>query len=516
MKQGILILIVVYFMRMHASMAQTTGDVCTDPFVTTLEDPTLFTCDYKQISGLDFNDYNDNTFTSNPGCSYGANNNDIWIKITIPANADGFKITMDSTLTSDNDYRNFMVATYTGSDCSSLTYNTCKTTSRKTLYNNYFDGLSPGTTVYARIYLKNSTSGTWNIPFYVRLTAINTLNSNDACTKASILQPGTYCNYLATDKNENDNKAPDKLTSIDDVCQPYNTAFGTYDNNQWYYFEVTASTPQPIQVSVYGVACSAGDQTLQAAIWKANALNCSNWGNGFNLSDPVAANDGDLLTCAAGSGTVTISKNLPVGKYWYTLDGSAGSFCKYNISTNVTPTLPLSFLNFYYSKQINDPIISWKTIDDQEVNYYVIERSKDGKIFTSMDTVSSDHNPGISMYQEKIDLNNNFYYRIKIVYKNNHEEYSELIYAKVTDQQLDDLYYEILSDGNILLNFKNTNDMMININLFDASGKTIYFNSNVPVSISKPLEIKGTPLAHSIYFLHLSSYSESTTIRIVH
>lgn len=469
-----------------------TGDICSDAYSITLDDPDLSPCSFKQISALDFDDFNNDAGVPNPGCSYGTNNYDFWVKVTLPMNSDGLKITIDSTIATDNDYRNFVAATYTGPDCSNLSYHNCKTTSRKTVYNNFFDGFNPGDEVYVRIYRKNSPSDTWNLPFFLRFTAINTLNSEDACGNARALSLGTYCNYTSTDKNESDNNAPDKLTGTDLVCQPNSLAFGSFDNNQWYFFEVTASTSQPVQIVINNVSCTAGDQILQAAIWKTSAYNCANWANGYDMTDPVAADDGDLIACAVGTGTVNITKNLPPGKYWYTLDGSAGAFCKYDIITSLNPPLPLLFLNC----SIVENIIRWNSLDDRNVMYYIIQYSDDGIHFQNSDTLRALMYHGVLLYEQDLSATSPYYRMAALLFN------SELHFSPVINRRfhsMEDNVHTETSDENIVFKIRDYNGQL-RYSLFESTGKEI-LSGNIKSYNGETIRLAASPVGLTLLWI---------------
>ncbi len=499
-------------------IAQVTGDLCTNPYTITLQDPLAATCDFVEIPGLDFTNFNDNTFSPSPSCSYGSNNNDIWVKLTIPANADGFKITMDSSVITsiDNDYENFKVAVYSGSSCGSLTYKTCKSSSRARVYNNYFDGFNSGDVLYVRIYTDNNPSGTWDKPFFARFTSISTAQSNDACSKASVLIPGTYCNHLATDKGENDTKAPDKLTSTTSVCAPGNVEFGSFDNNQWYSFAVTATTPQPVEITISNVNCSAGDKILQAAIWKATTLNCGTWGNGYDLNTPASASEGDLLACAVGTGVITLSEHLPLGKYWYTVDGSAGSFCEYTITQAPAVVVPIRLLQFSGQLEKNGTLLNWSCMEPELFSTFIIEKSYDGVHFIQESSlVVEETQSGISDFSYLSSNSEPLYYRIRIVAPNGEWYFSAIIFTGYSVDS-ETSFAASYAGQELTLVYKGQEKIKVNAQLSSTTASEIKRWEELELwpGVTK-ISLAGLQVSDGIYFLQIVSDQELSTFKLV-
>ncbi len=507
------------FCMPKSASAQSTGDLCTNPYTVSLQDPLVASCDYVEISGLDFTNFNDNVFSPSPSCNFGTDNNDIWVKLTVPSNADGFKITMDSSVITsvDNDYENFKVAVYSGNSCGSLTYKTCKSSSRARVYNNYFDGFNPGDNLYVRIYTDNSPSGTWDKPFFARFTSISTTNSNDACSNASVLVPGNYCNHLATDKGENDNKAPDKLTSTTAVCAPGSAEFGSFDNNQWYYFEVTTATPQPVQITISNVNCSAGDKILQAAIWKANSLTCSTWGNGYDLNNPSTASEGDLLACAVGTGTVTISENLPVGKYWYTIDGSAGSFCEYSITTAPLIPVPIRLINFYSKQSNTGDQLYWSCMAVTTPSFFIIEKSYDGIFFMEENTINVKENKmGLSHFNYSTENSTPVYYRLVVVESGQQPYYSDIIFSGNTLSEGNNfsIIYSEINDLTIF--YKGKDKINVEIQLTDINGRVVfYIEKHSLITGKNSISLYNKKLSTGIYFLKILSKEQLYNFKVL-
>lgn len=98
------------------------------------------------------------------------------------------------------------------------------------------------------------------------------------------------------------------------------------DNSVFYDFTVTASTLQPVSVTVKNIVCDAsGGGTAQLAIWKKPAGICTN---------SALQTTRHYIYCTSGTGTITVNGgNLPVGNYLLVVDGTAGAQCKWEFKS---------------------------------------------------------------------------------------------------------------------------------------------------------------------------------------
>lgn len=492
------------------------GDICSNPYLVTLRDPLVFPCDYQQISttGLNFSSLNNNTASgANPSCNYGSANNDLWLRVQIPTNSDGFNLSINDAIGSSNDYRNFSAALYSGTSCSNLVYQSCQRGSAANFFR-FYDGLPSSSNYYVRIFSDNTPAGTYLDPFYIQMAAINTITSNDACENARPLVANTYCNNTATGKNEPQPKAPDNITGTGIAC----VGFGSYENNQWYAFSVGPSTVQPVVVSLTGINCTGTNQILQAALWKSTTYNCANWANGSNLSNVSAANDGDLIACSLGSGALNISKTLPIGNYWFTVDGSRGSFCTYTV--NASPTLlPVKFLEFGGKIDGNYIELQWTCLQVYNVKEFVIEKSNNGKDFTSVNSIIPSSNGSISTFSF-IDsfLESSYsqnYYRIKSVEITGEISFSKIILIKPSVEPAT-ISIESIDVKNQWLSLTSSfkEPTIVNIKITDTAGKeltTIQKNLNPGIT---EVSLSGLFIANGIYLINLQAENFTKSAKV--
>ena len=88
-------------------------------------------------------------------------------------------------------------------------------------------------------------------------------------------------------------------------------------------------------------------------------------------------------------------------------------------------------ISFNSSSNKGKIILNWSITDNQEVDRFEIERSLDGKSFETAALVFANFKSGTDSYQffEKENKSKTYYYRIRIVAKNDSVDYSQPIMA---------------------------------------------------------------------------------------
>ncbi|MDA3820694.1 MAG: PKD domain-containing protein, partial [Candidatus Delongbacteria bacterium] len=261
-----------------------------------------------------------------PGCGSfsSGTTNDLWYSFTVPAgtNTMAFHAFNSDVIPMLNASAPGM-AVYSGTDCSNLTLLDCFESSGGFMQNaeihwENISGLTPGETIYIRIWDENNLAQQLFIAASVRLDF-----PEDECVSAVPMSQGG-CNILAT-------PGP--------VQAPEDCGWNTSDNTIFYHFTVTASDSQPYTIEAENGECvsNAGglsDSEIQLAVWSWDGSSCADVG-GSPYSDP-ANNSGTYYGCANGTGTVTYSENLPPGEYILAMDGfsdlNGTSLCTYGFS----------------------------------------------------------------------------------------------------------------------------------------------------------------------------------------
>jgi endonuclease I len=166
-------------------------------------------------------------------------------------------------------------------------------------------------------------------------------------------------------------------------------------------------------------------------------------------------------------------------------------------------------LNFTYVKatQVNQHVlINWNVSNEQDVQYYTVEKSDDGVLFYEMGMVDK-NNLQSYHYIDPLQTaqRGSIFYRIKKVGMSS-QQYSEVVKISVVQNN----FFTIYQDGtnnSILLKFKNSFQEKIQIRLVNSYGAMVYqtavFSNEAQLRLSLPT------LSRGIYFILIQSGQHS-------
>ncbi len=183
------------------------------------------------------------------------------------------------------------------------------------------------------------------------------------------------------------------------------------------------------------------------------------------------------------------------------------SFSDFTLTIKIVP-LPIKILNFSAKKQENNVILHWKTTQEKDFDYFLVEKSTQNNAnntfnFINIGRVNSVNNAQIiNNYTFSDDLkaieNNtntveNIYYRLKMVDKNGTFSYSDVRFVKINNNQNDPqnnviIYPNPIQNDEINIYFyqNNTKIENINISITNILGQEIHQDNikNTPKNIN--------------------------------
>ncbi len=178
-----------------------------------------------------------------------------------------------------------------------------------------------------------------------------------------------------------------------------------------------------------------------------------------------------------------------------------------------TPALPVSILSFDAQKSNGKNELVWKVAQETDFNYYEIERSNDGRTYSSIGKVNAVNNSTYTFTDAKpASLN---YYRIKLVDKNGKFNFTKVVVLVNKDNGF--------AVGNVYPTV--TNDV-INVEIFAAANTTVQYtisslsgqklmSKSTVVSQFAKQTIDVSSLAAGMYLLQVSGNDGQTTIKII-
>jgi len=145
---------------------------------------------------------------------------------------------------------------------------------------------------------------------------------------------------------------------------------------------------------------------------------------------------------------------------------------------------PVEWLFFEAEPQAGATQLKWATASEQNADYFNVERSVDGTLFTSLGTVSATGNSQtVQNYQFMDESVNNIkgqsiYYRLKQVDLNGANEYSQVIEFN-PEAQFFDLTFTVEPQGSDVLKLKTSRSLQFagKVNVLTLDGKIVTANT---------------------------------------
>ncbi len=219
--------------------------------------------------------------------------------------------------------------------------------------------------------------------------------------------------------------------------------------------------------------------------------------------------------------SISFASNDVIGVAVWNEDRGSGSMAyAQNITpAGVTGVLPVLFSNFNVVKNGNAADLSWITLSETNNKGFYIERSSDGRNFTSIAFMASkaggNSSQSISyVYTDKLPLSFDNYYRLQQVDKDGRKTYSEIImvnFAKVIISLQAKIYPNPASHQlNILVNASE--NMKLSATISSASGSIVKQQSLIVVAGNNTLTLPIQHLSAGTYFLQLKAGNFDTVI----
>jgi parallel beta-helix repeat protein len=185
-----------------------------------------------------------------------------------------------------------------------------------------------------------------------------------------------------------------------------------------------------------------------------------------------------------------------------------------------TVVLPIKLIDFAVTENKGKNLLQWTTALETNSDYFNIERSSDGRNFTSIGTAKA---AGFS----STDINYTFtdaapltginYYRLALVDKDNSKDYSKTVaVSNKTNESFSIAAAQLSrSNNNIQVTVISAQNQKTSIALFDANGK-LFLNETVQLQKGLNTINKNTrALSSGIYYIKLSAADETVVKNIL-
>ena len=441
----------------YVTYAQPTNDECTGATVIIPNNCLTYTSGTTNLATRS---------SPNFTCS-GSNNNDVWFSFEATGNTHSVTVA-PNTLGTDLVHEVFASTTLCGGSDNQIE---CSDPNNSTL-----TGLTIGVTYFIRVYTFN---GSTNESFDIcvgELDICNSTGTNDYCSSATpISENGSSTNAVTYGMHSPD-ETQIKSSSGGPFC-------GSIENNSWYKFIADSTTENFNFTTVSGSDCSLG---LQAMVFDVtgDANGCCNTFTGMsNCWEPGTATPG----------TVTATGLTTGNTYYLMIDGRFGDICNYTLDQWGETSLANSFERIGGNQSPDGNLIYWKTSQEANTKYFVIESSIDGKQYKKIGQIELNEDYTSENVYQFIDkkYKKRTYYRVKQFYKDKSYNYSKVILIKSSFIDLkifpnpsNEGSFHITTDGDKLkdINFFITNvyGQQINFEYSSNLNQAIIYLGEVP------------------------------------
>jgi hypothetical protein len=182
--------------------------------------------------------------------------------------------------------------------------------------------------------------------------------------------------------------------------------------------------------------------------------------------------------------------------------------------------LPVTLINFGVTENQGKNLLQWTTASESNSDYISIERSSDGRNFTTIGTVKAAGFSSTDIHYTFTDatpLTGLNYYRLALVDKDNSKGYSNT--AAVSNKSNTSLTIATAqlsrSNNNVAITVVSAQNQKTSLTLFDANGKLFL---NEPVQLQKGMNTinKNTStLSSGIYYIKLSAADETVVKNVL-
>ncbi len=234
-------------------------------------------------------------------------------------------------------------------------------------------------------------------------------------------------------------------------------------------------------------------------------------GGGLDMSFNIAGLAGQVPSLTNTTGTLINGNGLIVS-------ATVGNALLY---FGFTGTLPITLLDFTGQADGTASLLKWSTAQEENSNYFSVERSQDGKDFTAIGQVSAADNSDQTLnysFTDPSPFTGNNYYRLHMVNMDGTSGYSGIVVVNFNSTSQLVVVYPNPAHGSFQLLLKNMQAGTYGLTLLNAAGQTVMaktIQASSPTSYSETVNL-GANLAAGTYLVRIVDAQQHSYItRIV-
>ena len=184
----------------------------------------------------------------------------------------------------------------------------------------------------------------------------------------------------------------------------------------------------------------------------------------------------------------------------------------YTIVVDNNMVLPVRLVDFSGTYKNGKAMLFWTTADESDIARFEIERSTDGLVYTLTGTTFPGGNTGNAHYNFADDLKdvsgNNFYYRLKIIDRDDKISYSRVLVLRRDNRSINGFTItpNPAINGQTLITINSGTNTFVQVKVMDNNGRALLLQQNTIVTGNNTIPIKNMDrLPPGIYILQLIS-----------
>lgn len=303
----------------------------------------------------------------------------------------------------------------------------------------------------------------------------------------------------------------------------------TGDGNSRVIFDDLYASASPYYTSFCNPAATAVNDSYTASLLSSvsgNVLTNDNFpadNDTYTAALVAGPLQGTLVLNPDGTFTYTPAADFTGGNITFTYQVNDNGYAP--VSSNIATVtinypapaiLPLKLLNFTANKEVSAIKISWKVGENETGDFFVVEKSTDGKNFTAISTVAANGVKGISEYTATDKASSTTtYYRLKMVNRDNSVTYSKVVIVKGEDESVN--IHLLNNPASATLNITIKSDKQVNstFSVYSISGAQVYqANMNTSAGTNN-ISVPVNQLQNGAYVLIVDSIHGKKAIQFV-
>lgn len=195
---------------------------------------------------------------------------------------------------------------------------------------------------------------------------------------------------------------------------------------------------------------------------------------------------------------------------------STSNIATVSINYAAPALLPIKLLSFTATKENSSVKMSWTVSENETGDFFVVEKSTDGKNFSPVATVETNGMKGTSEYAYTDNASAaTTYYRLKIVNRDNSVSYSKVVIVKGEDEQVAIKLLNNPATSNLNITYKANNQVNTTLKVYSISGAQVYQTKLNASAGTNNISVPVQQLQSGSYVLVIDSIQGKKAIQFV-